>query len=86
VGLVSESKLRRAASEKRADVTVGSLAGRQATITPEHTLVDAIVAMDELDTRQLAVVDRSSREVVGIIALEDVMRAQAAALNDRRGR
>jgi CIC family chloride channel protein len=86
VGLVSESKLRRAASEKRADVTVGSLAGRQATITPEHRLVDAIVAMDELDTRQLAVVDRSSREVVGIIALEDVMRAQAAALNDRRGR
>ena len=37
--------------------------------------------MDELDTRQLAVIDdEASRRVVGILALSDVMRTQAQAL------
>jgi CBS domain-containing protein len=40
--------------------------------------------MDEFDTRQIAVVDGTSNRVVGIVALVDVMRAQANALATTR--
>jgi CIC family chloride channel protein len=84
VGLVSDSKLRRAVAEDRGEMAVGDLAGRKVAVAPELPLVDAIVVMDELGTRQLAVVDGSSQRVVGIIALVDVMRTQASALAAER--
>jgi CIC family chloride channel protein len=81
VGLVSESRLRRAVAEGDGENLVGELAGRRSALTPEHSLIDAIVLMDELDTRQLAVIDDDvTRRVVGVLALSDVMRAQARAL------
>jgi CIC family chloride channel protein len=84
VGLVSESKLRRSVADGGGEKPVGELAGRRIALTPESSLIDAIVLMDELDTRQLAVVDDdASRRVIGIVALSDVMRVQAQATRER---
>lgn len=86
VGLVSESKLRRATVENRGAVDVAELAGRREALSPEQPLIDAIVLMD---SRQLAVVVDSSESVIGIVSLSDIMRAQASALaaarNGHRG-
>jgi CBS domain-containing protein len=85
VGLVSESRLRRAVAEGDGEDLVGELAGRRRALSSQRTLADAIVLMDQLDTRQLAVIgDDASRRVVGILALSDVMRAQAHALTRNR--
>jgi CIC family chloride channel protein len=81
VGLVSESSLRRAVAEGEGEHHVGDRAGRRSAVTSARSLVDAIVLMDDLDTRQLAVIDdEANRRVIGILALSDVMRAQARAL------
>jgi CIC family chloride channel protein len=81
---VSESKLRRSVADGGGEKPVGELAGRRIALTPESSLIDAIVLMDELDTRQLAVVDDdASRRVIGIVALSDVMRVQAQATRER---
>jgi CBS domain-containing protein len=86
VGLVSESKLRRTVAEGHGDALVADLAGRRERLTPEQPLSAAIVALERNGTRQLAVVahDRPD-EVVGIIALSDILRAQARALQDGHG-
>jgi CIC family chloride channel protein len=84
VGLVSESKLRRAVADDKGTLRVSELAGRCITVAPTQPIIDAIVLMDEFDTRQIAVVDETSQKVVGIIALVDAMRAQAAASSSSR--
>ncbi len=84
VGLISESKLRRAVTDGQQTSPIGALTGRRISVMPGQRLVDAIVLMDEFDTRQIAVVDGTSNRVVGIVALVDVMRAQANALATTR--
>jgi CBS domain-containing protein len=60
---------------------VGALAGRKIASLAHEPLIDAIVLMEAQQTRQLAVIDNEvSRRVVGILALSDVMRAQALAV------
>jgi CIC family chloride channel protein len=81
IGLVSESKLRRAAVENGA-VLVASLAGRRVAVSADQPLIDAILLMDAQGSRQLAVVDGQSDKVVGIVSLSDIMGAQAAALSE----
>jgi CIC family chloride channel protein len=81
VGLVSESRLRREVAEGGSEHLVGALAGRKIASLAHEPLIDAIVLMEAQQTRQLAVIDNEvSRRVVGILALSDVMRAQALAV------
>jgi CBS domain-containing protein len=81
VGLVSESKLRRTVAEGRGDALVAPLAGRRERLTPGEPLSAAIVALERNGSRQLAVVQpERPDELIGIISLSDILRAQAVAL------
>ncbi|MEO8696347.1 MAG: chloride channel protein [Acidimicrobiales bacterium] len=87
LGLVSESKLRRALAEDRDETVVGELTGRKVPMARDQPLIEAIVLMDELGTRQLGVVDnQTDHRLVGIVALADVMRVQARAVSEENGR
>jgi CIC family chloride channel protein len=82
VGLVSEAKLRRSVAEGRGDALVAGLAGRRDRLTPGQPLSAAIIALERNNSRQLAVVHPGRPdELLGIIALADILRAQARALD-----
>jgi TrkA-C domain/CBS domain len=78
VGLVSEARLRRSLAEGMGDRAVAALTDRREALFPDQPLVDALVRMDQVETRQLAVVDRANPErLIGLLALSDIVRAQA---------
>ncbi|GAC1536206.1 MAG: chloride channel protein [Herpetosiphon sp.] len=77
-GLVSEARLRRSFAEDQGDRAVGELVDRRPPVAPEQRLVDAVVLMDQWETRQLAVTD-GTRALTGIITMSDIVLAQARA-------
>ena len=83
IGLLSESRLRRRVAEGHGDLPVAELAGRRARVTPDQPLSEAVVAMEQLQTRQLAVVEaEQSDSLIGVVSLSDIISAQARTLQD----
>ncbi len=79
-GLITKARLRRSAAEKQMDITLDQLADRKIPLYPDQRLVSAILLMNELETRQLAVVDREdARRLIGLISMSDIVKAQAKA-------
>jgi CIC family chloride channel protein len=79
VGLVSESRLRRAFAEGRKDDPVQDLARSEEWLRSDLPLVDAVAKMSAMGARQLAVIDATSERLVGVLAMSDVMRAHSSA-------
>ncbi len=78
VGLVSEARLRRTLAERGDGVLIGDLADRRTPLFADQRLVEAVVAMDQSESRQLAVVEREATgRLAGILALSDIVRTQA---------
>jgi CBS domain-containing protein len=87
VGLISEARLRRTQAEQPDDQPgtqpIAALADRRAALFPDQLLVDAVVLLDQLETRQVAVVERANpAQLVGLLSLSDIVRAQARAARD----
>jgi CBS domain-containing protein len=54
-----------------------------AALFPEQPLLDAVLLLDQLETRQLAVVERANpTQLAGLLSLSDIVRAQARAARD----
>ena len=77
VGLVSPARLRRAVAEQQGNEVLALLADRRTALAPEQPLTAAVVLMDHLATRQLAVIN-AAEQIVGMLTMSDVVRAQAA--------
>jgi CBS domain-containing protein len=83
VGLVSEARLRRSLAEGMGEQPIGPLADRTTALRSDQPLIDAVVRMDQQETRQLAVVDRADpTRLVGLLTLSDIVRAQARIARD----
>lgn len=82
VGMVGEARLRRTLAEDGGGRSVRGLAERGEHVYPDQPLVRAVVRMTHTGARQLAVVSRDERRLVGILTMSDVVRAQARAALD----
>ncbi len=80
MGLVSEFRVRRTLAEGSGKRTIGTLVDRRPLLVPEQSLVEAVLLMDQWETRQLAVVDHNvPGHLVGLVTMSDIIRAQARA-------
>jgi CIC family chloride channel protein len=80
LGLISAARLRRRVAEGRAEDAIGQHVRPEPYLLSDAMLVDAVVQMTELGSRQMAVVDAAAPDrVVGMLAMSDVMRAYAQA-------
>jgi CBS domain-containing protein len=78
VGLISEARLRRSLAEGGGEQSIATLADRRTALFPDQPLIDAVILMDQEETRQIGVVDRAEPvRLVGLLALSDIVRAQA---------
>lgn len=77
IGLVSQARLRRLKAENHGSALIGTIADRRVALYPDQRLIDAMMVMDQNETRQLAVVDGISQRVIGILAMSDVVRTHA---------
>lgn len=82
VGMVGEARLRRTLAEGGGRRAVRGLTERGEHVYPDQPLVRAVVRMNHTGARQLAVVSRDGRRLVGILTMSDVVRAQARAALD----
>ncbi len=68
-----------------ADLTVGDICTRElVTVSPEDELWKAVRSMGELGIGRLPVIRPGTRELVGIISRQDVVRAYTAAIARKR--
>ncbi len=78
---MSEPRLRRTLAEHAGARTVGSLVDRRPVVYADQPLMEAVLLMDQWETRQLAVVERAQpTRIVGILTMSDIVRAQARAV------
>lgn len=84
VGLISEAKLRRLLAEGHGDTAVALHVRPREYLGPEQPMLDAVVRMNKLGVRQMAVVDvdASPPRLVGMFAMSDVMRAHSSAAGE----
>lgn len=82
LGLVTESRIRRSLAEDGKG-SVGQLADLTANVPPDYPLIRAVMRMNERNIRQLAVVHRLDQtQLVGLLTMTDIVRAQARAAGD----
>lgn len=84
IGFITEMRLRRTLAENGDAQLVASILDKdkrqRARIFPDQQLVRAVLLMNNLDVRHLAVVERNdSNALVGILTMSDIVLAQARA-------
>lgn len=84
IGFITEMRLRRTLAENGDAQLVASILDKdkrqRARVFPDQQLVRAVLLMNNLDVRHLAVVERDeSNALVGILTMSDIVRAQARA-------
>lgn len=80
LGIVTDSRLRRQLASEQGEAPVGEHTRPEEYLLAGTPLVDAVVRMNQLGARQMAVVDQEQAgRVVGVLAMSDVMRAHASA-------
>ncbi|MCA9604555.1 MAG: chloride channel protein, partial [Myxococcales bacterium] len=78
IGLLSEARMLRTLAEKPGQaVTAAEVARRKEYAIPDEPLLRAVARMNRLGVRQLPVLARSSHELLGLVSMSDVLRAQA---------
>jgi CIC family chloride channel protein len=82
-GLVSEAKLRRCMADGRSEELLEKLARAEDWLKAEEPLGEAVIRMNALGARQMAVVDPTG-QLVGVLAMSDVVRAHARAAQEIR--
>jgi CIC family chloride channel protein len=80
LGLVDVAILRRVAAQGGVLRPLSSVAQPGPSVSPEDALTRAVVSMNALGTRQLLVLDREDSSLRGVIAMSDIVRAQAVAV------
>jgi len=80
LGVVDAAGLRRVAAQGGVLRVLSSVAQPGASVSPDDALTRAVVSMNSLGTRQLLVLDRGDASLRGLIAMSDIVRAQAVAL------
>lgn len=80
VGVVTLSRLRRAVAEGNESVSVATVATSRDLVRPDYTLTRASVRMTRLKLPLLPVVGRETGRVVGVVAMSDIVSAQARAV------
>jgi chloride channel protein, CIC family len=82
VGLVSAARIRRSLAENGKQ-SIGELADQVPALSPDYPLIRAAMHMNETNTRQMPVVqDDDPTQLVGLLSLTDIVRAQALAAKD----
>ncbi len=84
IGFITEMRLRRTLAENGDAQLVASILDKdkrqRVRVFPDQQLVRAVLLMNNLDVRHLAVVERDeSNALVGILTMSDIVRAQARA-------
>jgi CIC family chloride channel protein len=80
LGLVDVASLRRVAAQGGVLRALSSVAQPGPSVSPEDALTRAVVRMNSLGSRQLLVLDRTDSSLRGLIAMSDIVRAQALAV------
>lgn len=83
VGIITKARLERIAAETDAGQIVGEIAAPIRTVYADYSLSRAIVRMNESKTLRVAVVERETEKLLGILTMSDIVRAQAEAFNDK---
>ena len=79
LGLVSEARVRRRIAGGLAGAKLGELARAREYLRADAALSDAVARMNKLGARQMAVVGAQPTQLLGMLAMSDVMRAHAHA-------
>jgi hypothetical protein len=70
--------VRRTLAEDGGELKVGELVDRRTPLFADQRLVDAVVALDQSESHQIVVVERSAlQRLAGILTLSDIVRTQA---------
>jgi CIC family chloride channel protein len=80
LGVVDAAGLRRVAAQGGVLRALSTVAQPGASVSPDDALTRAVVNMNSLGTRQLLVLNRGDASLRGLIAMSDIVRAQAVAL------
>jgi len=82
LGLVTEARIRRSLAEDGKQ-SIGQLADQIPSLSPEYPLLRAAMRMNETKTRQMPVLRRFDQtQLVGLLSMTDIVRAQALAAKD----
>lgn len=82
LGLVTEARIRRSLAEDGKS-SIGQLADQMPCLSPDYPLIRAVMRMNETKTRQMPVVQRIGQmQLVGLLSMTDIVRAQAVAAKD----
>lgn len=81
-GLVTRNRMRRVVAEGSGNDELQKIADRANYVYPDYPLTRAAVRMNNQGVSQLAVVDRADGRLVGLIAMSDIVRAQARAVEE----
>jgi CIC family chloride channel protein len=79
VGLVTTARLRRAVAEGAERRRLDEIADRKNYVHPDYSLTRAAVRMSRQGVSLVAVVDRETRRLLGVVSMTDIVRAQARA-------
>src|ERR1051326_216008 len=85
LGLVTEARIRRSLAEDGKH-SIGELADKMPCLAPGYPLIRAAMSMSETKTRQMPVVQGAEQtQLVGLLSMTDIVRAQALAAKDAGG-
>ena len=77
-GMIGEARLRRMLAEENGEELITEYMETRPYILPDATLLEAVVKMHHLETRQIAVVNsRKERRLVGLLSMTDIVLKQA---------
>jgi CBS domain-containing protein len=82
LGLITEARIRRSLAEDGKQ-SIGQLADKIPCLSPGYPLIQAAMQMNETKTRQMPVVQGVEQmQLVGLLSMTDIVRAQALAAKD----
>jgi CIC family chloride channel protein len=79
LGLINQARLRRVIAEGVQEGSIAELVRLREYVYEHDPLIRAVVRMNAVGTRQLPVVEGNTQRLLGIIAMDDIFRAQAQA-------
>lgn len=83
VGIITKARIERIAVETTNQQKIGEIAAPVKTIYADSSLSRAIVRMNESKMLRLAVVERTTKKLLGILTMSDIVRAQAEAFDNK---
>jgi hypothetical protein len=82
IGLISEARIRRRLAGGQGETLLREHARALEYLRADELLVDAVVRMNRLGARQMAVIAADGGKLLGMLAMSDVMRAHVDAAAD----